>query len=124
MRITIADPLGAVTPELLLDALEELRDAGAEVMELNDSVRVVAGTWLGPDDAGRVVADGTVLLPPYVIDAIGEPATLEAGAMFRGGLVSQVESSRVGGQVTIERLDDVRIDVVVEPPTNTFARPN
>ena len=84
IHITIQDPQGAVTPELLLDALEELRDAGAEVVEFNDSVRVVAGTWIDRDSQGRVMVDGAVLTMPIVIEAIGDPATLEAGARFRG----------------------------------------
>lgn len=124
IRISIADPEHKLTPELLLDALEELRDAGAEVIEFNDTVRVVASTWLGIDEQGRIVADGQVLALPIVIDAIGDPATLEAGARFRGGLVSEVEGARVGGTVTIEQLPRVDIASVVVPKPNEFARPN
>lgn len=124
IRISIEDPENRVSPELLLDALEELRDAGAEVVEFNDSVRVVASTWLGIDAQGRVVADGTVLTTPIVVDAIGDPATLEAGARFRGGLVSEIEGERVGGFVGIEQLDDVEITSVVVPQPNEFALPN
>ncbi|MCC2592862.1 DUF881 domain-containing protein [Tessaracoccus sp. OS52] len=124
IRLRIDDPANKVSPELLLDGLEELRDAGAEVVEFNDSVRVVASTWLGLDGQGRIVADGTVLEDPVVIDAIGDPATLEAGARFRGGLVSEIEGPRVEGIVTIEQLDDVEIDSVVVPKENEFALPN
>ena len=124
VRIQIVDPQQKVTPELLLDALEELRDAGAEVIEFDDSVRVVASTWLGLDDQGRIIADGKVLAAPFVIDAIGDPATLEAGARFRGGLVSQVEGARVQGSVSIERSDAIVIQSVVTPRENKFALPN
>ena len=124
VRIQIMDPQQKVTPELLLDALEELRDAGAEVIEFDDSVRVVASTWLGLDDQGRIIADGKVLAAPFVIDAIGDPATLEAGARFRGGLVSQVEGARVQGSVSIERSDAIVIKSVVTPRENKFALPN
>lgn len=124
IQIRIQDPEGKVSPELLLDALEELRDAGAEVVEFNDSVRVVASTWLGMDDQGRVVADGTVLEAPILIEAIGDPATLEAGARFRGGLVSEIEGPRVGGVVAIEQLDDLEISSVVVADENEFALPN
>lgn len=124
IRVTISDPGAKVTPELLLNALEELRDAGAEVIEFNDTVRVVAATWIASDGAGGISVDGHALSAPIVIDAIGSPATLEAGARFRGGLVSQVEGSSVGGSVAIEQLEDLRIDSVVEQRENVFARPN
>ncbi|GAB3821636.1 hypothetical protein GCM10028820_30510 [Tessaracoccus terricola] len=124
IRIEIRDPENKVSPELLLDALEELRDAGAEVVEFNDTVRVVASTWLGLDTQGRVVADDVVLEAPIVIEAIGDPATLEAGARFRGGLVSEIEGPRVGGGVEIEQLDEISIESVVVAQENEFALPN
>lgn len=124
VRITIQDPQGAVTSELLLDALEELRDAGSEVIELNDSVRVVASTWVDRDSEGQIVADGTALTTPIVIEAIGDPATLEAGARFRGGLVSEVEGSRVQGSIEIKQLTEISVDSVVSPRAPEFAKPN
>ncbi len=123
VRITIADPEGSVSPELMLNALEELRDAGAEVIEINDSIRVTALTWLGRDGEGRVVADDQVVTEPIRLDVIGDPATLEAGARFRGGLVSEVEGERVGGVVTIKQMARVDIDSVVTVTENEFARP-
>ena len=44
VTLTIDDPDGSVTAATLLDGVEELRDAGAEAIEINDSVRVVAST--------------------------------------------------------------------------------
>lgn len=123
VRIEISDPESRVTAELLLDAVEELRDAGAEVIELNDSVRLVMRSHFTTDEQGRIVADGTVLERPLSIEAIGDPATLEAGARFRGGLVSEVEGDRVAGSVTIQQVQDLRIDSTVEPQPNQFARP-
>ncbi len=124
VRITIADPENKVSPDLLLDGLEELRDAGAEVIEINDRIRVTTSTWLGLDSEGRVVASDQVITDPVILDVIGDPSTLEAGARFRGGLVSEIEGARVGGVVRIEQLDRVDIDSVVVLAENEFARPN
>lgn len=124
VRIQIDDPGAGVTAELLLNAVEELRDAGAEVIELNDSVRLVMNSYFTTDDRGTVVADGVPLAQPYVIDAIGDAATLEAGARFRGGLVSEVEGERVGGRVTIEQLEVVDISSLAEIDEPEFARPS
>ena len=123
-RITIHDPQGAMSPELLLDALEELRDAGSEVIEFNDAMRVVASTWIDRDPEGRIVVDGIPLTTPIVIEAIGDPATLEAGARFRGGLVSEVEGSRVQGQVEIKQMTEISVDSVASPRVPEFAKPN
>ena len=123
VRIEIDDPQNRVSAELLLDAVEELRDAGAEVIELNDTVRLVMRSWFGTDQSGLLTADGVTLEAPYVIEAIGDPATLEAGARFRGGLVSEVEGERVGGLVTIEQQESIAIDSVATPGENEFARP-
>ena len=123
VRIEIADPEGRISAELLLDAVEELRDAGAEVIEVNDAVRLVMGSWFGTDDTGAITVDGVVITAPYVLEAIGDAATLEAGARFRGGLVSEVEGERVGGSVTIEQLPEIAVDTVVSPEVNEFARP-
>ncbi|MGO1489204.1 MAG: DUF881 domain-containing protein [Arachnia sp.] len=124
IRVTIADPENKVSPELLLDGLEELRDAGAEVMEINDSIRVTASTWLGLDSEGRVVVNDQVVTDPITLDVIGDPATLEAGARFRGGLVSEIEGERVGGLVRIEQMERVDIDSIVVLNENEFALPN
>ena len=123
VRIVIDDPGRKMSAELLLDAVEELRDAGAEVIEINDSVRLVMNSWIGTNDAGRLTIDGSEIAAPYVIEAIGDPATLEAGARFRGGLVSEVEGERVGGTVSISQLPELRIDTVVTPEPNEFAKP-
>lgn len=124
VRITIDDPEKKVSPELLLDGLEELRDAGAEVIEINDTIRVTSSTWLGRDSQGRTVASSQVVTSPITLDVIGDPATLESGARFRGGLVSEIEGARVGGNVTIEQRERVDIDSVVVVDENEFARPS
>ena len=123
VRIEIHDPEGKVSPALMLNAIEELRDAGAEVIELNDQIRLVVRSSFTADDQGRLIVDGEVLDPPFIIDAIGEPATLEAGARFRGGLVSEVESSRVGGTVLIEQPEVVQIESTVSTIDHEFAKP-
>ena len=62
IRMRISDPDGKVTPSVLLDAVEEMRDAGAEVIEVNDEVRVVASTWFGTDGTDLII-DGSAGQP-------------------------------------------------------------
>ncbi|MDO4783767.1 MAG: DUF881 domain-containing protein [Propionibacteriaceae bacterium] len=123
IRIVIADPFSKVGPELVLDAIEEMRDAGAEVMAINGTIRVVANTWFGRSSSGGLVVSGEPVSFPLVIEAIGDPATLEAGARFRGGLVSEIQNERVNGSVTISQLDQLRISAVIKPDAPRFSRP-
>ena len=56
ITMTISDPGGAVEADMLLDAIQELRAAGAEAIQVND-VRVVANTYFA-DSGGGVEIDG------------------------------------------------------------------
>lgn len=122
VRITIHDPHRKVTAELLLNTIEELRDAGAEVIAINDIVRVVASTWFGTAPDGGLLAGGQPVGMPLTIDVIGDPHALTEATRFSGGLVSEVEGSRIGGSVDVVSLD-VTITAVATPPVNRFAKP-
>lgn len=122
IRVVIADPHQAVGETVLLDALEELRDAGAEVMEVNDRVRVVASSWIGSDGA-QLVMDGVRLERPFVIDAIGEPHALTEALRYRGGLVSEIQDEKIGGTVSIDSSDRIEIASTREPTVPEFAKP-
>ena len=118
----ISDPDRKVTASVLLDAVQEMRDAGAEVIEFNDQVRVVASTWFGADGTDLIV-DGKRLQRPITMEAIGDSHSLEEAARFRGGLVSEITGPRVGGTVSIERLSDLEIASLHSVSENQYARP-
>lgn len=122
VRITIYDPAGRVSPEILLNAVEELRDAGAEVLEVNDRIRLVAGSWVSSGPDGLVI-DDLAVTRPITIEAIGAPETLAEAVRFRGGLVSTVEDAAVGGSVTVTQDRALRIDALHTPRAPRFARP-
>jgi uncharacterized protein YlxW (UPF0749 family) len=122
ISLRISDPDKKVSASVLLDAVQEMRDAGAEVIEFNDGVRVVASTWFGTDGTDLIV-DGTRLQRPITMEAIGDPHSLEEAARFRGGLVSEITGPRIGGTVSIERRDDLEITSLHSPAENQYARP-
>ena len=123
VRITIDDPQRKVTAELLLNTIEELRDAGAEVIAINGTIRVVASTWFGTGQGGGLLAGGHPVGRPITIDVIGDPHALSEATRFSGGLVSEVQGSRIGGTVQVASLDVVTITATVTPPANRFAKP-
>ena len=122
VRITLNDPDGKMTSSNLLDAIEELRDAGAEAIQINGAVRVVASTDL-IDDAPGVKVDGEKVGSPYVIEAIGESHNLAEAANFPGGLVSEVTGPQIGGTAEVVELPLVQITALHEPDEHRYARP-
>ena len=122
IRMRIADPNAAVDAGVLLDAVEEMRDAGAEVIEVNNTIRVVASTWFGSDARGLVIDDKPVSRP-ITLEVIGDPHSLEEAAQFRGGIVSEITGPRIGGQVQLEQEDRLVIESLHEPRENQYARP-
>ena len=120
VRITIDDPSGAVGSSTLVNAIEELRDAGAEAIELNDRVRVVAETALVDSDNG-VTVDGVELRAPYVIEAIGSSHTLGDAVDFPGGLGDEVKA--LGGSVEVQELSTMEISALHTPKEPQYAQP-
>lgn len=115
LTVTITDPSAAVTAASILNGIEELRDAGAEAIEVNDRVRVVASTAFTERD-GVILVGGQEIRPPYVIDVIGSSHTLSEAVIFPGGLADEI--SRLGGDVSVKEADLVRIASLhtVDPP--------
>ena len=109
IRITIDDPDGSVGIDLLLDAIQELRTAGAEAMQFNGEVRVIAQTAF-EEGVGGVLVDGQLVSPPYVIDVIGQPNELEGAMTLPGGPREDVEDD--GGTLTMESFDKLDINAV------------
>ncbi|MFT4298132.1 MAG: DUF881 domain-containing protein [Aeromicrobium sp.] len=120
VRLTLDDPQGDIGASLLLDMVQELRDAGAEAIVINGHARIVAHTWFADDSqAGGVLVSGTRVEAPYVIEAIGDPATLESAMGFRGGVSDRVESR--GGTLTVERVDTITMTALADAIAPEYA---
>ncbi len=123
IRIVIRDPEGGVEYADILDAVQELRDAGAESIEISDT-RVVVDTWFGPLPEGQgvgVLVSGNIRRPPYVIQAIGDPGTMATAMEIPGGVASTMRTA--GADFALERLDSVEITSTVPLETPEYAEP-
>ncbi|WP_455593861.1 DUF881 domain-containing protein [Bifidobacterium merycicum] len=100
--------------------IEELRNAGAEVISIND-VRVVTSTSIWADEDGGLECDGIPLGTPYTVRAIGNPADLQNAVNIAGGVGSRLKVM-YGARVTVKQSDNVEINATREPSTNKYAK--
>ncbi|WP_434100517.1 DUF881 domain-containing protein [Streptomyces werraensis] len=118
IEMTIEDTKGTVESDMLLDAVQELRAAGAEAIQVN-GVRVVAGTYLSDVDGG-VSVDGNKIKSPYRFKVIGKPQDLEPALNIPGGVVQTLEKEQA--TVTVERSDKIVVDALRAPKRPDYAR--
>ncbi|MDQ1689837.1 MAG: hypothetical protein QOK42_2812 [Frankiaceae bacterium] len=119
--LSVLDPQGTVRADVLLDAVEELRDAGAEAIQLG-TVRVVASTYLVDGTSGGLTVDGQALQAPYRFLVVGDPRTLTAALDIPGGVVDTVARND-GASATVEQRSVVRITALRPASTPRYARP-
>lgn len=117
-------PIRAAT---VLDAVQELRGAGAEAMQISGGdqppVRIVASTFFVDPPAGTagIVVDGHRLTGPYAITVIGDPPTMRTALNIPGGVVASVRGD--GGNVTMEERATAEVSALHAPVDLKFARP-
>ncbi|NGO14084.1 DUF881 domain-containing protein [Streptomyces sp. HC44] len=119
ITVTIDDTKGTVEADMLLDAIQELRAAGAEAIQVN-GVRVVAGTYLTDASGGGVSVDGNKISAPYRFKVIGKPQDLEPALNIPGGVVQTLEKEQA--TVTVERSDKIVVDALRPAKRPDYAR--
>lgn len=121
VRITVEAEPGTIGTDQILNGLQELRDSGAEAIEINDTVRLVASSSIQDSPNEGLLVDGVPIDPPFVIDAIGEPTTLTTALTFPGGFIVEIE--QVGGLVEVEEVERIEIASVRDVPSTRYAVP-
>jgi uncharacterized protein YlxW (UPF0749 family) len=122
--ITITEGGKHLPADVVLDAVEELRGAGAEALEISGAegpaVRVGTSTYF-LDVQGGILTDGKVLRGPYTIVAVGDAATLAAALNIPGGVVNTVDQASATTRIVQRGKVVVTALRVVEAPK--YARP-
>ncbi|MFE5400502.1 DUF881 domain-containing protein [Streptomyces sp. NPDC056580] len=118
ITMTVEDTKGTVKADMLLDAIQELRAAGAEAIQVN-GVRVVASTYF--TDSGKTVSvDGNKINAPYRFKVIGKSQDLEPALNIPGGVVQTLEKEQA--TVTVERSDKIVVDALRQVKQPDYAR--
>jgi uncharacterized protein YlxW (UPF0749 family) len=121
------EPIPAAT---VLEAVEELRGAGAEALQIAGAngpvVRIVASTYFADGSAGSagsgvLIVDGTGLTAPYILTVIGPAATMRTALTIPGGVSDAV--ARDGGTVMVDEPGEVTVDAIHVSRGLQHARP-
>jgi uncharacterized protein YlxW (UPF0749 family) len=109
---------------VILDAVEELRGAGAEAMQLAGAggapVRIVAPSYFVDSGSGLVV-DGRQLTGPYTLVVIGDPQTMQTALNIPGGVVDTVRQH--GGNVIAQESTVVHVTALRQATALRYAHP-
>ena len=109
----------AVEASVLLGAVQEMRNAGAEAIQIND-VRIVASSYF-VDGSGVVEIDGEEVPAPYLILAIGDPDKLETAMGIPGGVIDSF--ARSGFDASVTTRSTVSIDALRPLEAPRYAAP-
>lgn len=109
----------------VLNAVQELRGAGGEVMQLSGengaAVRVVASSFFVDASGGGINADGEQLTGPFHLLVIGPAETMSTALQIPGGVVASAKND--GGSVTMDSRSTVEVTVVRKAAALRYARP-
>ncbi|GGK37243.1 hypothetical protein GCM10010124_32460 [Pilimelia terevasa] len=124
MRVRLVGNADQVHARTLLDTVQELRNSGAEVMQLTgsgaDPMRIVASSYFVAAEGG-VRVDGKVVAGPYTIDVIGDATIMKSALTIPGGVVETVADD--GGSVTMEPAAVVKVTARYTGFNLQYARP-
>ena len=118
VEITIS---GAIAGTALEDLINELRNAGAEAIAIED-VRVVAATVVG-GGGDSLSVDDTALKDPFVVRAIGNPESLVGSLTRMGGLVAQLAATYPDAAVNVEAIDRLVLPATTRSLAPSHGRP-
>jgi uncharacterized protein YlxW (UPF0749 family) len=119
ITVSISDPGHKVTGPVILDLIQELRDAGAESIDVG-GVRVVASSYVG-DSGGDLSVDGTEISRPILVKAIGDSNTLASAMTIPGGIVETIRQKTANASV--KESPSVSITSTHTPTEPVHARP-
>lgn len=119
VQIHVADGARPLEAQALFNLLEELRNAGAEAIQVN-GVRLVTTSYF-VDSGGGVVLDGAAIASPYEWTAIGNPQTIDRALEIPGGALPRIREE--GGEATTTMSDEVTVDAVRIPGEPEHAQP-
>jgi uncharacterized protein YlxW (UPF0749 family) len=97
VEVSLDGPIGVLDVQ---DLINELRNAGAESLAVNGERLTLYSVIASPED-GVMTINGTQFSRPYVLQAIGDPETMETALLRSGGLIATLERNYEGLVVSV-----------------------
>ena len=107
VEISIDGPIGVLDVQ---DLINELRNAGAEAWTINGE-RLTLYSIVTSTEDGAMTVNGTPLSRPYILQAIGQPETMETALLRKGGLIATLERKYEGLAVSLIRREKMVLPV-------------
>jgi len=120
IRLTVTEGPRTIDVDSVLDTIEELRSAGAEAMQVNGKVRLVAQSAVESAPGGLRI-DRMLVTSPYVFDVIGDPHTLSGALNLVDGPIAQFKDA--GATVDLEQRDSLDITAVHDQSSPQYSQP-
>lgn len=107
LRETNLEETGMIDANDILDIVNELRNAGAEAISVNEERIINMSDIVFINEIFINKVNGQKIEAPYVIKAIGNPSYLESALIGNGGPVDKMK--KIGHDITIEKPNKVTI---------------
>lgn len=107
VEVSIDGPIGVLDVQ---DLINELRNVGAEALTINGE-RLTLYSVVASTEAGAITVNATQLSRPYILQAIGQPETMETALLRRGGLIATLERNYEGLAVSLIRREKMVLPV-------------
>lgn len=119
--LTVNDPRSVIGPQHLVDAVQELRDAGAEAIDVNGVRLVVSSAFTMRND--RLLVDGRPVTTPLRVAAIGPAETMARALSIPNGVIDTLH--RAGEEVlaTVDTRAELTVPARGEPSPFVFGEP-
>jgi uncharacterized protein YlxW (UPF0749 family) len=111
---------GSVSALDLQDMVNELRNAGAEAIAINEQ-RVTVFSVIASNGEGDLTVNGTPIEHPLVLQAIGDAQTMQTALLRAGGLIAVFEHSHAGLTVAVQQRSKLVLPIYGQPPGFKYA---
>lgn len=118
IRVTVAGP---VDGEGVMELINELRNAGAEAITIDDVRALASSVVAGPPNGLSV--ENLPLPDPFTIDAIGASETLVGSLTRAGGIVAQLTATYPGSAITVTPLTKISAPATTRDLRPTYSTP-
>lgn len=101
---------GNINTPWLIDLVNELFAVGAEAVEINGIRLINESIGFDTLPQGQTLLNGSILSPPYIIEAIGDAYILEKAPTMPGAIFDRIEEAFKGIRIEIMRRDLIEMN--------------